>query len=448
MNVWLLSLSTYLLGHGGNLFVGATAKPSKEKLVISALVDYPNFPVLELTACSHIANLNSFNLYQLDGLGNLYNYTGAFLSNISPGTKIYVTLMAGTGFGLDAAGFQSFFGLSSNPANLFFSNDLQFFGSWDLQLLLGATMEDVYLGSTLTFASGWAQRKPGSSATSLFNASDWVATPGVYANAPITNSAATTPITFGTYTCRVDDDAPVAADVSTTAPTTAPTLAPVPLASENFVISALIDHPNFPLLELTACSPIANFNAYNFYQIDSFGNLYNYTGDFLSSISRGTKIYVTLAAGSGLGLDPTSFQSFFGLSANPTNLFFTNDLQFYGSWDLKLLQGATLKDLYMGTNLTFANGWAQRKLGSTATGSFDPNDWTASPGAYINIPATNSASPSPITLGTYTCACFSRGSDHSHPCPNNHAEPNTFATAKTTPPVTESPAASVKAPSP
>jgi len=97
-------LSTCSFGNpGGCGFAEAT--PSAEILVISALVDNLNFSVLELTACTTIANLNAYKFVQSHSSSSISTtYDGDYLSNIAPGTKIYVTNL------FDFVYFQDYYG--------------------------------------------------------------------------------------------------------------------------------------------------------------------------------------------------------------------------------------------------------------------------------------------------------------------------------------------------
>lgn len=138
-----------------------------------------------------------------------------------------------------------------------------------------------------------------------------------------------------------------------------------------------------------------------------FGNSYPYNGDSATNIDAGTKIYIVLAASPGYGISPSDFQLFFDLPANPTYIYFTNQLQFYGTWDLKLMRGATVVDTYLGSVQRFDGGWAARISGTSASATFYPDNWIAAPGVYVFSPATNSAADPPFPFGDYTCPTMS-----------------------------------------
>jgi hypothetical protein len=120
------------------------------------------------------------------------------------------------------------------------------------------------------------------------------------------------------------------------------------------------------------------------------------------------------------------FASFFGFT--PPNLFFYNYNGFTGS-DTFILSiddvhhPATdtddetstvllspLIDTYgpikgddTGTAADFTLGWASRDSGTTASLSFDVNDWVVKKNAYTLTTTSNQAASPPVSLGSYKC---------------------------------------------
>jgi hypothetical protein len=171
-------------------------------------------------------------------------------------------------------------------------------------------------------------------------------------------------------------------------------------ANEVLVISALIDaYCSFTLVEFTACTDIANFDAYTFDQFSGSVSATpdsSYVGDASSNIPAGSKIYVAN------GLASSDFLAFFGFA--PT--YFFEDTNGLGvDANVQLLFGNTVEDVYYATDAgaEFAAGWAMRNSGHLATTAFDISEWTITPLAFHNFPSINANALTPIGLGNYTC---------------------------------------------
>jgi hypothetical protein len=210
-----------------------------------------------------------------------------------------------------------------------------------------------------------------------------------------------------------------------------------PLAtSQNLVISALVDGPTFSLVEFTACSFIPTLHPYEFTAHSStvryfpFYNAYLYDDDFDTDDSRfsieipaGSHIYIVTQTvlSTGKPFTTADFTSFFGFT--PPYLFFYHYAGFTGSETFILSiddvyipgqaddeSNGPLLDTYgpiggddAGTAADFTLGWAVRDSGTTASLSFDVNDWVVRKNAFTLTTTSNLAANPPVSLGSYQC---------------------------------------------
>ncbi len=219
------------------LLILAIAFPARVAgdLVITAIAQVTFSAIgtlMELTACTTVFDVSSYAILSQVSVGGaaITASLPSSLGTVAAGQRVYFFV---DNF-IEASICANFFGISalSHTASDIYALNLNFFEGPVFTLKYKGSVVDVYDGSAAPLApGGWASRKPGTSASPTFRATDWNNHTGAFSSIdPYSSTAAsgTPPLLLGQpFNCPITPALanPPPTPAPSPPPTTKPTLA-------------------------------------------------------------------------------------------------------------------------------------------------------------------------------------------------------------------------------
>ena len=171
----------------------------------------------------------------------------------------------------------------------------------------------------------------------------------------------------------------------------------------DLVITGIIDGPltgGLPkAIELFVLNDIADLSIYGIGSANNGGGSDGEEFELSGSASAGDYIYIAT--------EVTGFTSFFGFA--PT--FTSGAASINGDDAIELFRNGTVVDTFGEINVDgsgqpweYADGWAYRKAGTTANGSFDIANWNFSEPNALDGQTSNDSASTPVPVRTYTAS--------------------------------------------